>query len=82
MMYVDDLMVLYVGSVELHKVNTYEQKCNMETNKLGVVECLDEYQVAFCDEDVLACFGQGVLACLDNNNKDGFYGYFLHEHSL
>ena len=50
--------------------------------KSGVVECLDKYEVACFDEDVVACFYEGVLACLYYNNKDGFYGYFLHTHPL
>ena len=38
MMYVDDLMLVYVGSVELHKVHTQEYNCNKDTQKLGVAE--------------------------------------------
>ena len=34
----------------------------MDTNKLGVVEFLDKYEVACGDEDVMACFDEGVLA--------------------
>ena len=71
-MYVDNPMVVYVGSVELNKVHMLEQKCNIYTNKLGAVECLDKYEVACCDE--------GVLECLDNNNKDNFDGYFIQAH--
>ena len=40
MMYIDKLRIAYMISVELHKVHTSESKCNMNTNKLGVVECL------------------------------------------
>ena len=54
----------------------------MDTNKLGVVELLDKYEVECCDDDVVACFDEGVLACLDNNNKDDFHGYFLHTNPL
>ena len=28
--------------------------------------------VEFLDEFVVACFYEGVLACLDNNNEDNF----------
>ena len=34
----------------------------MDTNKFGVVECLDKYEVACCDEDVVSCLDEGVLA--------------------
>ena len=54
----------------------------MDTNKLGVVECLDKDEVECCDEGVVVCFDEGVLTCLDNNNKDGFDGDFLHAHPL
>ena len=54
----------------------------MDTNKLVVVECLDKYEVVRCDEDVVKCFDESVLACLDNNNKDDFDGDFLHASPL
>ena len=54
MMYVDNLMVVYVGSVELYKVYTQEQNYNMYKNKLGVVECLDRDEAACCDANVVA----------------------------
>ena len=44
----------------------------MDANKLGVVEFLDEDDVACCDEDVVACFDEGVVKFLDKNNKDDF----------
>ena len=28
--------------------------------------------MAFLDNDVVACFYEGVVACLDKNNKDYF----------
>ena len=54
----------------------------MGTNKFVVVECLDKYEVACCDEDFGISFDEGVLACLDNNNKRDFDGDFLHSHPL
>ena len=39
-----------------------------------VVECLDKGEMAYLDE--------GVLACLDKNNKDGFCVDFLFAHPL
>ena len=54
----------------------------MDTNKLSVVECLDKDEAEWCDEDVVVCFDQGVLTCLDNNNKDDFDRGFLHAHPL
>ena len=50
----------------------------MDTNKLVVVEWLDKNEVAYYDEDIIACLYEGMLAWLDKNNKDGFNGYFLH----
>ena len=82
MMYVDNLMLVYVGSVELHQVHMLEQKWNMYTNKLGVVKLLDKYEVECFDEDVVVYFYEGVLACFDNNNKDGFDVCFLQAHPL
>ena len=35
-----------------------------------------------CDEDVVACFYEGVLACFDNNNKDYFDVDLLHTKPL
>ena len=72
MIYVDNLRMVYGGTVELHKLHMSEQKCNMDTHKLGVVEFLDKYEVKFCDEYVVACLDEGVLVCLDNNNEDDF----------
>ena len=77
MMYVYNLRMGYGGIVELHQVYIQEQKCNMGTNKFVMVKCLDKYEVAYCDEEVVACLYLAMLACLDNNNKDGFYLYFL-----
>ena len=54
----------------------------MDTKKLGVVECLDKYEVACCDEDVVACFYEGVVKCLDKNNKEDFDIYFILAHPL
>ena len=62
MMYVDNVMVAFVDSAEIHKVHMQEQNCNMDTKKLGVVEYLDKYEVVCCDEYVVACFDEGVLA--------------------
>ena len=42
MIYVDNIIGVYVGSVELHKVHMLEYKCNMDTNKLSVVEFSDK----------------------------------------
>ena len=53
MMYVDDPMLVYVGTVELHKVHNQEQKCKYG-KKLGVAECLDKDEVECCDEYVVA----------------------------
>ena len=41
-----------------------------------VVEFLETYEVACCDEDVMSFFDEGVLACLDKNNKDCFLDLF------
>ena len=46
------------------------------------MELLDKYEVACCDDDVVACFDKGVLKWFDNNNKDDFDGYFIHAHPL
>ena len=50
MMYVDNLRMVFWVSVELHKLHTYEYKCIMDTNKVGVVELLDNNKVACFDE--------------------------------
>ena len=44
----------------------------MYKNKLVVVACLEMDKVACYDEDVVAYLYGGVVACLDNNNKDDF----------
>ena len=62
MIYVDNLRMLYGCSVELHKMRTQENKFNIDTKKLVVVECLDKYEVACADEDVGAYLDEGVLA--------------------
>ena len=49
----------------------------MSTNKIGLVVCLDKYDVSCCDKDVVAFFDDGVLACLCKNNKDDFDGDFI-----
>ena len=54
----------------------------MDTNKLGVVEFLDKYEVACGDEDVVTCLYKGVLACLENNYKNDFDVDFLNAHPL
>ena len=46
----------------------------MVMNKLGVMLCLDKY--------VMTCSYEGVVACLDNNNKNDFDVGFLHVHPL
>ena len=38
--------------------------------------------MACVDEDVLPYLDEGVLTCLDNNDKDNFSVYFLHAHPL
>ena len=54
----------------------------METNKLGMMELLDKDEAEFCDEDIVACFDEGVLEFLDNNNKDDFDGDFIQANPL
>ena len=54
----------------------------MDTNKLFVVEWLDKYEVACCDEDVVEYLDEGVLEFLDNNNKDYFDAYFIYAYPL
>ena len=82
MMYVDNLTMIYGGSLELHEVHTQKQKCNIETNKLGVVECADKYEVSCGDEDKVACLYEGVFSCLDKNGKDHLDVYFIHARQL
>ena len=62
MMHVDNLRLVYVSSAELHKVHTQYQKCNMDKNKLGVVEFLDKDEVACYDDDVVEFLYEGMLA--------------------
>ena len=45
----------------------------MDTNKFGVVSCLDKDEGLCCGEDVVVCLDEVVVACLDKNNQDGFY---------
>ena len=54
----------------------------MDTNRLGVVECLDKYEVEYGDKDAVECLYEGVLACLDKNDKNGFEVDFIHLHPL
>ena len=54
----------------------------MDTNKVGVVQLLDKDEVHFFDEDVEALLYEGVLVCLDKNNKDSFDVDFLISHPL
>ena len=49
----------------------------MDTNKLGVMECLNKYDVSCCDEYVVELLDDGVFSCLDKNIKDYFDVYFL-----
>ena len=42
-----------------------------------MAERLDNYEVTCSDENVVALLKEGVLACLDNNDKDDFDVYFL-----
>ena len=49
----------------------------MDAQKLGVVPCLDKYEVACCDEGAVAFLDKGVVAWLDKNSKDDFDVYFL-----
>ena len=73
-LYVDNLRMIYGDSVEIHKVHKYEQKCNMDTHKPGVVEFLDNYEVTRGNKD--------VVACLDKNDSDNFNVDFLHAQTL
>ena len=54
----------------------------MDTNTLGVMECLDKYEIACCDEGLVECLDEGLLACLGNNNKENFDVYFFLSHPL
>ena len=54
----------------------------MYTHKIGVVSWLDNDDVECCDEDVVACFYEGVAECLDNNNKYDVGVDFLLAHPL
>ena len=38
---------------------------------------MDKDELECCDEDVVSYLGEGVMACLDKNNKDYFYVDFL-----
>ena len=52
----------------------------MDTNTLGVLECVDKDEMVGGDKYVLACLDKGVLECLDNNDTDYFDVDFLHTH--
>ena len=54
----------------------------MDTNKLVVVELLDKSEVVFFDEDFVSCLDQGVVKCLNKNNKDYFDVDFILPHPL
>ena len=54
----------------------------MDTKKLVVLECLDKDDVAYGEKYVLVCLDEGVLECLDNNDKDHFNVDFLHARPL
>ena len=54
----------------------------MDTIKLGVVEYLNKDEVACGYGDVVACLDEGVLAYLDNNDKNVFDVDFLHAYPL
>ena len=43
---------------------------------------MDKYEVDCCGEYVVAYLDEGLLACLDNNNKGSFYAGFLLAHPL
>ena len=77
--------MVYVDSLQLHKLHKQEKKCNTDMNKYGVV--------AYLDNDVLEFLGGGMVSCLFNDNKDKFdvdirnrldgcFGYFLLVHPL
>ena len=54
----------------------------MYTNKSGVVTYLNEDEVAFFNEYVVTCLDEGVMAFLDNNDKDYFDVVFILAHLL
>ena len=54
----------------------------MNTNKLGVVKLLNNDEVVYCDEYVMACLYEGVVKLLDKNNKDDFDVDFILPHPL
>ena len=54
----------------------------MDTNKIGVLECFDKYEVTYDDEDMAECSDDSVLTCLDNNYKYDFNVYLIHVHPL
>ena len=64
MIYVDNLRMLYGCSVELHKMRTQENKFNIDTKKLVVVECLDKYEVTCCDDDIVTFLDDSVVKLL------------------
>ena len=71
LVYINNLRKLYEGGVKLHKVHTQEWKYNMYKKDLGMLACLDKY--------VVACCAEGVVARLDNNNKeDLMWNFSLH----
>ena len=43
---------------------------------------MDKYEVACGDEDAVELLDEGIFSCLDNNDKNYFYVYFLHVHPL
>ena len=54
----------------------------MDLEKLGMVACLYNYEVACCDEDVVVLLYEGLMVWLENNNKDYFDVDFLLVHPL
>ena len=54
----------------------------MDTNKLGVVELLLKYEMECCDNVVVACLDESVMACFYKNNKDDFDVDFIHAQPL
>ena len=42
----------------------------MDTNKIGVVRLLDNDELKYCDDYVVALLDEVVLSFLDNNDKD------------
>ena len=43
---------------------------------------MDKDEVVFCYEDVVECLDEGVLACLDKNNKENVDVDCFHAHPL